>query len=347
MKNPNGWGSVHRLPGNRRKPWRVRVSDGWKIDKDGKAVQNYKTLGYFETKEAGMIALAEYNANPYDIDTAITFAELYEKWSVEKFPTISKSNVQGYRASYAVCGDLYNMRFADIRRNHLQHVVDTCGKNYPTLRKLQVLFSQLYTYALQNDICEKDYSRFVDISKHKPENPESKHRVFTDSEIESLWANAYRSEYIAAILMMIYSGVRVSELLELKKADVNIEERYFNVRKSKTTAGVRIVPIAAKVLPLWEQWMSKDSEYVLSNANGKPFEYTVYKRTYFELPLRQIEIEDHLPHDTRHTCVSMLVAAEVNKTLIQRIVGHQGKDVTDNVYTHFDIQQLIEAIDRI
>lgn len=347
MKNPNGWGSVHKLPGNRRKPWRVRVTAGWEIDKNGKAVQKFKTLGYYESRADGMTALAEYNANPYDIDTAITFAELYEKWSAEKFPTISNSNVQGYRASYLVCGTLYEMRFADIRRNHLQYVVDNCGKNYPTLRKLQVLFSQLYTYALQNDICEKDYSRFVDIAKHKPENPESKHRVFTNAEMELLWANASRSEYIAAILMMIYSGVRVSELLELKKSDVNLNERYFNVRKSKTTAGIRIVPIAEKVAPLWMQWMNKDGDFVLSNGAKKSFEYTVYKRTYFEIPLRQIGIEDHLPHDTRHTCVSMLVAAGVNKTLIQRIVGHQGKDVTDNVYTHFDIQHLVDAIDCI
>lgn len=347
MKNPNGWGSVHKLPGTRRKPWRVVVTAGWEVGEDGKSKQVRKVLGYFETREEGMVALAEYNANPYDIDNAITFAELYEKWSKEKFPTISKSNVQGYQASYNICGELYTMRFADIRRNHLQHIVDTCGKNYPTLRKLQVLFSQLYTYALQNDVCDKDYSQYVDIAKYKPDDEEGKHRVFTPEEINILWKNADRSLNAASVLMLIYSGVRVSELLDLRKENVNLQERYFDVKKSKTSTGVRKVPIAQKVMPLWERWMDSESEYVLYNTSGGRIEYTVYKRTYFGKTLTQLGIADHLPHDTRHTCISMMVAAGINKTLIQRIVGHQGQDVTDNVYTHFDVRQLVDAIDKI
>ena len=48
-----------------------------------------------------------------------------------------KSNVKGYEASYRVCGTLYNKVFRDIRLMDLQFVVDTCGKNYPTLKKLK------------------------------------------------------------------------------------------------------------------------------------------------------------------------------------------------------------------
>ena len=45
--------------------------------------------------------LAEYNNNPFDIKASkATFQEVYERWSKEKFPTISKSNVKGYEASY-------------------------------------------------------------------------------------------------------------------------------------------------------------------------------------------------------------------------------------------------------
>ena len=52
--------------------------------------------------------LAEYNNNPFDIKASkATFQEVYERWSKEKFPTISKSNVKGYEASYRVCGTLY------------------------------------------------------------------------------------------------------------------------------------------------------------------------------------------------------------------------------------------------
>lgn len=54
----------------------------------------------------------------------------------------------------------------------LQGVVDNCGKNYPTLRKLKVLFSQMYEYAMKYEICMKDYSEYVDITKVQGQEPE-------------------------------------------------------------------------------------------------------------------------------------------------------------------------------
>ena len=55
---------------------------------------------------------------------------------------------------------LYDRIFKDIRLADLQHVVDTYGKNYPTLKKLKGLFNQLYEYAMKNDVCNKDYSEY-------------------------------------------------------------------------------------------------------------------------------------------------------------------------------------------
>lgn len=78
-----------------------------------------------------------------------TFADVFEKWSAEHFPKISQSNIHGYNASYKLCEPLYNMKFVDLRKSHLQNIVDTCGKNYPTLRKLRVLFNVMYKFAME------------------------------------------------------------------------------------------------------------------------------------------------------------------------------------------------------
>ena len=56
---------------------------------------------------------------------------------------------------------------------------------------------------------------------------------------------------------------------------------------------------------------------------------------------------DHRPHDTRHTFASLMDSAGANKLCIKRIMGHSSPDITDNVYTHKTIQELIEAIDLI
>lgn len=94
-----------------------------------------------ERRKDTLTALAEFNANPYDVNAAkVTFEDIYERWSDEHFPTVSTSNVQGYRAAWALCGKIARMRFADVKLDHLQMVVDESGKNYPTLRKLKVLF---------------------------------------------------------------------------------------------------------------------------------------------------------------------------------------------------------------
>ena len=57
MKNPNGYGSIYKLSGKRRKPYIVRRTIGW--SDDGK--QLYQTIGYYETRPLAMNALAEYN----------------------------------------------------------------------------------------------------------------------------------------------------------------------------------------------------------------------------------------------------------------------------------------------
>lgn len=46
-------------------------------------------------------------------------------------------------------------------------------KNYPTLKNIKILFNQLYKYAMKNDICNKDYSKYVDIAKYSNKNPNS------------------------------------------------------------------------------------------------------------------------------------------------------------------------------
>ena len=65
------------------------------------------------------------------------------------------------------------------------------------------------------------------------------------------------------------------------------------------------------------------------------------------MPLIEQMGMNHRPHDTRHTCVSMLAVAGVDDKIIKKIVGHKGQSVTETVYTHFEIQELLEAINRI
>ena len=350
MKLPNGYGTVKKMSGKRRRPYVVKKTVGWHYDEaKDKMIQDQMTIGYAATRAEGLQMLADYNNNPFDLKASkVTFQEVYERWSKEKFPTISHSNVKGYEASYKVCESLYRKVFRDLKLVDLQTVVDTCGKNFPTLKKLKSLFNQLYEYAMKNDICSKDYSEFVDIVKYKNKNPDKRdHNKFTKEEIERLWTLA-EDPYYQIVLMLIYNGCRISEFLDLKKEDVHLDEQYFDVIASKTENGLRKVPIADKLLPFYKAWFEGSAcEYLLHTPDQKHFDYRNYFDSYFTPLMEQLGF-DHTPHDTRHTCISLLTEADVNPTTIKKIVGHSGAmTLTERVYTHLDIQILVDAINTI
>ena len=151
----------------------------------------------------------------------MTFDDVYEEWTKRKYPTVSESNVKGYTAAYKTCSSLYHKVFKDLKLVDLQTVIDTCGKNYPTLRKIKVLFNQLYDFAIKNDICNKDYSTFVDVVQYKDRNPNKYDRnKFEKEEIERIWEQK-DDKYYQIILMLLYNGVRISEFLDLKKENVH------------------------------------------------------------------------------------------------------------------------------
>ena len=62
-RNPNGYGCVTKLKGNRSRPWVVKVTV---YDDQGGSKQ--VPVGYAESEEKANILLAEYNNNPWDID---------------------------------------------------------------------------------------------------------------------------------------------------------------------------------------------------------------------------------------------------------------------------------------
>lgn len=351
MRLPNGYGGVVKLSGNRRRPYAARITTGWHTnDSTGKRIQHYQILGYAASRQEALQLLAQYNEYPLDgAALKLTFADVYERWASEKYPTTSASNIKGYRAAFAICEDIADVPFRNLRLDDLQRVVDLCGKNYPTLKKLRVLFNQLYGYAIKHEIAAKDYSEYVNILKYKNRNPNHSERDrFDAADIELLW-NQSENRMYQTVLMLIYNGVRVSELLDLKKENVHLEAQYFDVIGSKTENGIRKVPIADKVLPFYQGWYNdcSHSEYLIHTPDSEHYTYHNYYIHVFRPLMSRLGI-NRTPHCCRHTCISMLADAHIDQTIIKKIVGHTGAmTLTERIYTHLDVQELIHAINQI
>ena len=150
--------------------------------------------------------------------------------------------------------------------------------------------------------------------------------------------------------MLLYNGVRISEFLDWKKENVHLDEQSFDVISSKTENGIRKVPIADKVLPYYKAWFEDNSEceYLIHTPDGKHFQYRNYYDSYWKPLIEQLGMSHRPPHCCRHTCISMLAEAGVVQTIIRKIVGHSGAmALTEKVYTHFDVKELVNAINKI
>jgi integrase len=338
MRLPNGYGSVYKLSGNRRKPWIARKTDH--IER-GTGKQIYKIIGYYATRAEALQALADYNNNPYDINAAqITFKELYEKWSEKKYETISDTS--GYISAYKISEPLYDMRFADIKTDHMQAVIDKSGKNYPMLKKIKILYNQMFRYAMERDIVAKDYSKFIDIGKN---TLGTSRRPFTQKEIDKLFKSVGTYEDVESVLIMIYSGLRPGELIIMETENVDLKERAM-IGGIKTDAGKdRVIPINQKILPMIQEMVFKDNKYLLVDSSGKPFTYDRY-RDHFMLLMDQLGMK-HKPHDCRHTFATLMGNAGANTVALQKIIGHASYNTTANTYTHKDIDELRKAVDLI
>ena len=235
---------------------------------------------------------------------------------------------------------------SDIKIIDMQRVLDNCNNGYQSVRRIKILLNKIYEYCILHDMLHNNLAEKLKINAKSDETKRAR-RKFSESEINLLWEYS-NLDSVKIVLMLIYSGVRVSELLDLKISNVNLYEQTFFVESSKTDSGVRTVPIADKVLPFWQKFIS-DSQcgYVLNNTNGKPLKYDNFKRNYWT-PLQNDLGLDHTIHETRHTCISMLVSANVNHTIIKKIVGHKSKmDLTEKVYTHINPKELVNAINKI
>ena len=350
MKLPNGFGSIYKLSGARRKPWVARKTTGWTWnEKKQKSFPVYQFVGYYLTRQDALTALSDYNKDPYDLHhDKITFGELYERWSDEHYPNVSLSNVQGYKASYKLCDKIKDMIIHDIKLDHLQKIVDESGKNSPTLKKLKIMYGLIYDYAIRHEIIQsnkRDMVRYVDIKKAG--NPNAYNRKpFSSKQVKQLWKTVDSDEYLQFPLVLVYTGLRIGEFWNLRKDDVHLEERWLYVRDSKTESGIREVPIAEKIVPFFEHWMKKDCEFMFCTRQGTKFLDKNFRDSYWK-PMMEILNMNHKPHDTRHTCISMLTENGVDERIIKKIVGHKGKGVTETVYTHLELPIELEAINKI
>ena len=320
MRLPNGYGSVYKLSGHRRRPYVVKKTI------DGRQ----RALGYFESYQAAFEFLVEINhCTPTH---QVTFSAVYAAWSQRHFPDVSLSSRQAYSISYRHLSPLHAMPFGSISYSDLQSAIDAVPAGYCTRKKCRVLLSQTYKFAIKNGIVDHDLSPFVELPKHVSIY---KKKPFTARQIGKLW-RSLDVPCVADALILIYTGMRVGEYIALRPADINVRQKYIDIKQSKTAAGIRKIPIHHRILDMLTE----------RKASGTICPCPTYDsfRRLWDKAMNAVRMK-HTPHECRHTLASLLDSAGVNDTCIKMILDHARRGVTKSVYTHKTLRELRRAVD--
>lgn len=344
---PNGFGSIVKLSKpNLRKPYMARKTIG--KTELGKPIT--KPIGYFETYNKAYEALVEYNKNPYDINTDnILFIEVYEKWSNEYFDTLTNpSSIRTITAAYAYCKPLYNMRFKDIRIQHMKGCINDAQVGQTTKNRMKSVFNLMYDWALEREIVDTNYARNFSTKSIDNGTEKKKEKLpFSREEIEILWNNVDKIHFVDMILIQIYSGWRPQELALLKHEDIDLKNRCMK-GGMKTDAGKnRFVPIHSKIFPLIQKRYEQKNDFLFcdENSRDKTMTYDKYRKRFLKV-MERLGMT-HTPHEARHTFITLAKEHNVDEYAIKKIVGHAISDITEAVYTHRNNEWLKEEIEKI
>ena len=346
MKRPNNSGSVIKLSGKRRRPYAIRIWDGVKINSKGQAIPKYKYVGYYEKASDALKELEKYNQSPVTIiknsdnDKKHKFSDIYDMWMddlAKKPKPLSKSTLNCYHAAYQNLKPLHNMIFEQLTVDDIEKIALThSNMSDSTMKNIKITLKGMYKTAMRHGFTDNDLSALLIL--HSGNENKRPHTIFTDEEINVLWA--HKNDYYARLLLiLIYTGMRIKEILDMKSENVFLDDRYM-VGGVKTDAGKnRKIPISEKILSL----LDTSHEYLIT-LDGKKLGYT-YANDKMQEYMASLSMT-HYFHDTRHTTATLLERADIPLLHRKLILGHSTSDVTD-LYTHVSIEQLISDINKI
>ncbi|MBQ8099687.1 MAG: tyrosine recombinase XerD [Paludibacteraceae bacterium] len=271
--------------------------------------------------------------------------------------SLSENSVEAYEQDLqklkAFCKDR-GIQPADATFDDLQEFVFTCFKDIGNSRSQARILSgvrSFYKFLLYSRHIDTDPSELLEMPKPEAHLPE----VLTVEEIDDMIGcidlSKPEGQRNRAIIEMLYgSGLRVSELVNLKLSNIYLKEGYMLVEgKGSKQRLVPVSPEAEKQFRLWQEdrchlnIRPEDVDTAFLNRRGgkltRSMIFHIIKTLAAEAGIRK----NISPHTLRHSFATHLLQNGADLRVIQQLLGHESITTTE-IYTHINIEDLRRAI---
>ena len=247
--------------------------------------------------------------------------------------------------------DIVRLSYDDLQ-DFIRQTFDSETKASTQSRILSGIHS-FYRFLLYHNYIEQDPSELLETPKKEAHLPE----VLTIEEIDAMERaidlskpEGHRNR---AIIEMLYgSGLRVSELVNLKLSDMYRKEGYMVITgKGSKQRLVPISPVADEWFGYWLEDRSRLDikqeavDYAFLNHYGRQLTramiFTIIRRLAEDAGIHKTIS----PHTLRHSFATHLLQNGADLRVIQQLLGHESISTTE-IYTHIDIQDLRKAVLR-
>ncbi|NUM30983.1 MAG: site-specific tyrosine recombinase XerD [Bacteroidetes bacterium] len=211
-----------------------------------------------------------------------------------------------------------------------------------------------FNYLLLEKIIDENPAEMIEFPKLAKKLP----NFLTLEEIEKMLSiidlsktGGFRNKVIIELLFAC--GLRVSELVNLKKADISYDEEWIKVTGKGNKQ--RLVPISQNALKLIEIYLeternkqkasNADKETLFLNRRGKKLSRVFVFNIIKELAIKAGVRKNVSPHTLRHSFATGLVANGADLRSVQLMLGHESITTTE-IYTHLDRKFLTQTIDE-
>lgn len=280
-----------------------------------------------------LIHLQDVVLNYVKVNLKLTTCQLYKRAFKEFIKILGNRNINN--VLYQDIEYFKQVRFQKVKSVTINIELRTLKASFNLARRLDYI----------------NYNPFIGVKQFS--EPQKEKMIFTEKEINIFLDGIDNPLFKNLVLIDLYTGLRLSELLNLQWKDVILDERILKIVNKDNhitkTGKIRTIPISDKLFVLLKMMKSEVCEdvtenlYLFQSFTNKPFDKSFVSRK-FKFYVKKAKLPEHLHfHNLRHTFITQLIRKGVSIYKVKILAGHSSLKTTEG-YTHLYVDDLRDAV---